>query len=103
MPTLKFASMLVGRWPSGAPVMRTPAADNAALAGDVWANNHFIFDDTHPPVACYARSPATAATPSRRRPTDMLGSVCPHFAHIRKTNPRDSATDLGKPHDSCCA
>ena len=30
----------------------------------------------------------------------MLATVCPHFAHIRKTNPRDIATDLGKPHDS---
>lgn len=26
--------------------------------------------------------------------------MCSHFAHIRKTNPRDSATDLGKPHDT---
>ncbi len=30
----------------------------------------------------------------------MLGVVCPHFSHIRKMNPRDSATDLGKPADS---
>jgi len=37
--------MLVGRWPSGAPLMRAPAADDPALAGDEWANNHFIYDD----------------------------------------------------------
>jgi deferrochelatase/peroxidase EfeB len=30
----------------------------------------------------------------------MFGAVCPHFAHIRKVNPRDSATDLGKPEDT---
>ena len=30
----------------------------------------------------------------------MLGTVCPHFAHIRKTHPRDTATEMGKPHDS---
>jgi Dyp-type peroxidase family len=99
MPPQKFASLLVGRWPSGAPIMRTPAADNAALAGDIWANNHFIFDDnTRPsmlrPIAGYAGDtyPQAAA--------DLLGAVCPHFAHIRKTNPRDIATDLGKPQDS---
>jgi Dyp-type peroxidase family len=99
MPPQKFASLLVGRWPSGAPIMRTPAADNAALAEDVWANNHFIFDDnTRPsilrPIPGYGGDVFPQAT------GDLLGAVCPHFAHIRKTNPRDSATDLGKPQDS---
>ena len=99
MPPVQFASMLVGRWPSGAPLMRTPDADDAALAGDELANNHFLFDDdTRPSVL--GRSPATPATASRRRAADVLGAVCPHFAHIRKVNPRDSATDLGKPHDT---
>lgn len=99
MPAQKFASMLVGRWPSGAPIMRTPAADNAALARDEWANNHFIFnDDTRAsnlrPIAGYAGDVFAQAS------ADVLGAVCPHFAHIRKVNPRDSATDLGKPHDT---
>ena len=40
-----FASMLVGRWPSGAPLMRTPTADAPMLAADNLANNHFLFDD----------------------------------------------------------
>lgn len=31
---------------------------------------------------------------------DVLGSVCPHFAHIRKVNPRDGANDLGHPADN---
>jgi deferrochelatase/peroxidase EfeB len=31
---------------------------------------------------------------------DFLGTVCPHFAHVRKSNPRDIATDLGKPQDT---
>ena len=99
MSAVEFASRLVGRWPSGAPIMRTPGADNNALAGDTWANNHFIFnDDTRPlslrPIAGYTGDPFPSAT------QDMLGSICPHFAHIRKTNPRDVATDLGKPDDS---
>ena len=95
----EFASRLVGRWPSGAPIMRTPGADDHALASDPWANNHFIFNDnTRPsvlrPITGYAGDPFPQAG------QDFLGSVCPHFAHIRKTNPRDIATDLGKPHDS---
>jgi Dyp-type peroxidase family len=99
MPPVRFASLLVGRWPSGAPIIRTPAADDAALAGDTLANNHFIFDDnTRPsmlrPIEKYAGDGFPQAA------GDLVGALCPHFAHIRKTNPRDSATDLGKPHDS---
>lgn len=99
LPAKKFASMLVGRWPSGAPILRTPAADNAALAGDEWANNHFIFNDnTRPSVLRPIPGYAGDAFPQAAQ--DMLATVCPHFAHIRKSNPRDIATDLGKPHDS---
>ena len=99
MPPQRFASMLVGRWPSGAPIMRTPAADDAALAGDEWANNHFIFDDNTRP-SLLRPIPGYGGDAFPQAAADLLGSVCPHFAHIRKTNPRDSATDLGKPHDS---
>jgi Dyp-type peroxidase family len=96
---VKFASMLVGRWPSGAPLMRAPQADDAGLAGDPWANNHFIFDDnTRPswllPIPGYGGDAHTAAG------ADVLGAVCPHFSHIRKINPRDAATDLGKAQDT---
>ena len=96
---VKFASMLVGRWPSGAPIMRTPAADNAALAGDEWANNHFIFNDGTQPIPLRP-IPGYGGDTFPQAVQDMLATVCPHFAHVRKTNPRDIATDLGKPHDS---
>jgi Dyp-type peroxidase family len=94
-----LASALVGRWPSGAPVMRSPHHDDPALAGDDFASNHFLFqDDTRPsslvPIQGYAgdtHAPAAA---------DVLARVCPHAAHIRKVNPRDSATDFGAPADT---
>lgn len=99
MTPVQAAAQLVGRWPSGAPVLRSPGSDDLALAGDEFANNHFLFDDaTRPsvmaPLPGYAgdRHPAAVA--------DILGRVCPHAAHIRKMNPRDSATDFGAPADT---
>lgn len=99
IPPLQFGAMLVGRWPSGAPIMRTPAADNAALAGDPWANNQFIFDDDTRPSNLIP-IPGYTGDGFARAHGDFLGAVCPHFAHIRKTNPRDGGTDLGKPADT---
>lgn len=46
-----LAAKFVGRWPSGAPLMRTPNADNEALGKDDFANNHFNFVNKTAPVA----------------------------------------------------
>jgi Dyp-type peroxidase family len=96
---VRVASMMVGRWPSGAPLMRAATADDPTLAGDEFANNHFLFvDDTRPvplsPIPGYPGDDHPQAQ------GDILGEVCPHFAHIRKTHPRDTVSELGKPHDS---
>ncbi|MBD0372655.1 MAG: Dyp-type peroxidase [Pyrinomonadaceae bacterium] len=99
VPAQKFASMLVGRWPSGAPVARTPNADVPALGADDLASNHFLFDDDTRPSNLIPISGYPGDTYSQAR-ADMLGLVCPHFAHVRKVNPRDSTTDLGKVADS---
>ena len=45
-----LASMMVGRWPSGAPLMRAPKATIPPLAGDEFANNNFLFDDDTRPL-----------------------------------------------------
>ena len=95
----KFASMLVGRWPSGAPVMRTPSADLPVLAADDLANNHFLFDDDTRPSSLNP-IPGYPGDLHPQAKADVLGHVCPHFAHIRKVNPRDSITDLGKTGDT---
>jgi Dyp-type peroxidase family len=56
-----LASRFVGRWPSGAPLMLAPAADDARL-GD---RNDFLYR------------------------ADAAGLSCPIGAHIRRSNPRD--------------
>jgi Dyp-type peroxidase family len=58
-----LAAKMVGRWPSGAPLVQTPNRDNPRLGDD----NDFG----------YYR-------------TDPLGLACPLGAHIRRMNPRDS-------------
>lgn len=58
-----LAAKLVGRWRSGAPLVKAPDRDNPALAQD----NDFGYHNTDP-----------------------LGLACPLGAHIRRANPRDS-------------
>jgi deferrochelatase/peroxidase EfeB len=53
---------MVGRWPSGAPLVKAPDQDAEALADD----NDFTYRD------------------------DPRGLACPIGAHIRRANPRDS-------------
>ena len=53
---------MVGRWPSGAPLIDAPDKDVPALGDD----NGFGYQ------------------------ADPLGLVCPIGAHIRRANPRDS-------------
>src|SRR5207245_2729475 len=40
-----LGAKLVGRWPSGAPILRTQIDDNAALADNDCANNNFEFQE----------------------------------------------------------
>ncbi|MEU6426861.1 hypothetical protein ABZ860_13295 [Microbispora sp. NPDC046973] len=58
-----LAARMVGRWPSGAPLVKTPGGDDPALAYD----NAFGYHHTDP-----------------------HGVSCPIGAHIRRANPRDS-------------
>jgi Dyp-type peroxidase family len=99
VPAVRLASALVGRWPSGAPVSRSPLADDPELAGDELAANHFLFeDDTR--ASRLVPVPGYPGDRHRSARSDVLGRVCPHAAHIRKVNPRDSGTDFGAPADT---
>ena len=59
---IAFAAKMVGRWPSGAPLVKAPDQDNPELSDD----NDFAYRG------------------------DPLGLACPIGAHIRRANPRDS-------------
>lgn len=91
MTQMKLAALIVGRWPSGAPVSRTPAADDPELGNDPYANNHFHFDADTCPVALAGGRKDTY--PNAK--ADPLGITCPLTSHIRKVNTRDSANDDG--------
>jgi len=60
---LKLASQMLGRWPSGAPLLKTPDQDDPRLAD---ANDFAYYQ------------------------TDPYGFNCPIGAHVRRANPRDS-------------
>ena len=79
----RLGSLLVGRWPSGWPVIRDPFMDH----GNQPTENYFSFSEaTNIPL------------PGDQFPlnnSDPGGRICPFAAHIRKVNPRDDATDLG--------
>jgi len=60
---IRIASKCVGRWPSGAPLVKSPDRDDPTFAND----DDFMY----------------AAT-------DREGLKCPVGAHIRRSNPRDS-------------
>lgn len=79
----KLGAILVGRWPSGWPVMRGDADKGSAQQGE----NYFGFSE-----------PVTAALPGDLNPlsnADPEGITCPFSAHIRKVQPRDDSTDQG--------
>jgi Dyp-type peroxidase family len=95
----RLATLLVGRWESGAPVMRAPSADDPALAEDSLANNHFRYVNPSTPVPLLP-IPGYSGDKFAQATSDNLGAICPHAGHIRKSNPRDMSTDSGGGNDN---
>jgi Dyp-type peroxidase family len=65
MTSTLLGALLVGRWPSGSPVVRSPKNDDGN------ATNDFTYA------------------------SDAGGTICPFSAHVRKVNPRDEITEQG--------
>ncbi|MCY7452844.1 Dyp-type peroxidase [Bacillus altitudinis] len=87
-----FGAKLVGRWPSGAPIVRSPVRDNPKLSEDDLANNNFKFenDTALPKIRPEIKYKGDEFQQAK---ADKFGEVCPVSAHIRKVNPRDVDTD----------
>ena len=64
----KLAAKMMGRWPSGATLVKHPDKDPGVLSDD----NDFVYTET-----------------------DKLGLKCPFGAHTRRTNPRDNFEETG--------
>lgn len=66
-----LGAKMVGRWPSGAPLVLAPDRDDPALGADPTRNNDFLYGD------------------------DLRGFRCPAGAHTRRANPRDAMEGEG--------
>jgi hypothetical protein len=104
MTTDRLAALLVGRWPKGTALLRSPSGDEPDPMGDRFAVNHFAFDAASPPIDVssdpFAQLEDGAFAPPELRtvagsPADRFGDICPRLGHIRKVNPRDRPTDQG--------
>lgn len=66
--SVKLAAKMMGRWPSGAPVVKFPDKDPGGISND----DYFTYADI-----------------------DKQGLKCPYGSHLRRTNPRDNFEDNG--------
>jgi Dyp-type peroxidase family len=71
-----LGAQMVGRWKSGAPIIKAPTADDSGLAEGTDFVNDFEFGD------------------------DREGLTCPWAAHIRKAYPRDDVRQTTNPTEA---
>jgi Dyp-type peroxidase family len=100
----RLAACLVGRWPNGSALIRSPDGPSGDEASDMLGINGFGYATEQPPAqvcsdplvtdeGLAAGGHANELRTVAQAPDDQGGLICPKFAHIRKVNPRDLVTD----------
>lgn len=87
----RLRAAIVGRAPSGQPLMR-PLNGDAGAVEPPFALNHFDFATDVPDLTLSDGQQISGVTGD---PFATIGVRCPAWAHIRKVNPRDLGTDKG--------
>jgi Dyp-type peroxidase family len=90
----RFGASLVGRWTSGAPIIRRPNVDDPPLGNDDCANNHFEFGGASNTIPKPVANGMCADERDPQSPGDEDGVRCPFAGHIRKAYPRDDTGTL---------
>jgi Dyp-type peroxidase family len=90
----ELQALIVGRWPDGTPLVRSPERPDPAMADDDDAINFFSYADEERDAQIVVDGTSVTIPGA---PGDDAASRCPHFAHIRKVNLRDKGTDKGSP------
>ena len=80
----RLEALLIGRWKSGTPLVRSPLKDVGINRED--SLNYFSYAQEQTPALPKDTWPNSA---------DTDGNLCPLGAHIRKVNPRDQIPELG--------
>lgn len=87
----ELKAKFVGRWKDGTPLTVSPEGPDSNISGNTNRLNNFTFSQEDE-ITIDSGTTSETLPPL---PQDLQGNKCPHFAHIRKINPRKDGTDIG--------